>query len=313
MKKEFLTVKTKVRLEEFDKEVEYLSALLNYASNCLISANWNSEDLSMFGRGYSKRFFEEKAEYLPIYTPSRGKYMIFELAAHTLKSQYQANQIFNLIKENCKPSKCDFKEFEGINWSYLAIILNRINKWNKYYWIGSIVTQNLYKTSLDTDSFFDFQNLPELNKLVLPYSPTAKYMIKIDYNTGTGEIKLPTEYAKHKNQWNWHDFEFYNHDRLKKIVNNHRTVNPTIVKKKTKSGLNYYEMNIPYQVEIPKVQKNIKRVLSVDLGIKKFATMTILDNFENSIPIFLKNGVMDYLKDLKHKASDLQRRLKRIP
>ncbi|MFQ6063806.1 MAG: hypothetical protein ACE5J9_11650, partial [Methanosarcinales archaeon] len=93
MKKEFLTVKTKVRLEEFDKEVEYLSALLNYASNCLISANWNSEDLSMFGRGYSKRFFEEKAEYLPIYTPSRGKYMIFELAAHTLKSQYQANQI----------------------------------------------------------------------------------------------------------------------------------------------------------------------------------------------------------------------------
>ncbi|MFQ6062089.1 MAG: hypothetical protein ACE5J9_02810 [Methanosarcinales archaeon] len=38
-RKNFLVVKTKVRLEDFDKEVEYLSALLNYASNGLIEVN----------------------------------------------------------------------------------------------------------------------------------------------------------------------------------------------------------------------------------------------------------------------------------
>ncbi|HID27636.1 MAG TPA: hypothetical protein EYP22_07460, partial [Methanosarcinales archaeon] len=94
-RKIFLTVKTKVKLEEFDKEVEYLSTLLNYGTSNLISANWNEENLIKFNKGYSKSFFDEKAEYLPMYIPSRAKYMIFELAAHALKSQYQAYQIFN--------------------------------------------------------------------------------------------------------------------------------------------------------------------------------------------------------------------------
>ncbi|MFQ6062090.1 MAG: hypothetical protein ACE5J9_02815, partial [Methanosarcinales archaeon] len=68
--------------------------------------------------------------------------MIFELAANTLKSQYQANQIFNTVKENCAHAfcvdlNCDYKVFENMSRGYVAIILNRINKWNKYYWIGS--------------------------------------------------------------------------------------------------------------------------------------------------------------------------------
>ncbi|MFQ6057071.1 MAG: RNA-guided endonuclease InsQ/TnpB family protein, partial [Methanosarcinales archaeon] len=311
-RKNFLTVKTKIMLEEFDKEVEYLSTLLNYGANKLIEANWNEENLIKFNKGYSKNFFEEKSEYLPVYTPSRAKYMIFELAAHTLKSQYQAHQIFNTIKKNCRDLNCDYTLFKNMSWSYVAIILRRIDKWNKYYWIGSIGTQNLYRTSLDTDTFFDFQRMPELNKILLPYSPTAKYMIKMDYEDEEGEIKLPTDLLN-KRDWVWHQFEFCIHPRLKQIVKNYRTVNPTVVKKKTKSGLDFYEMNIPYQIEIPKVQKNIKRVLGVDLGIKKFATLCIIDRFEHDRPVFIKNEVMDRLKDLKRKASDLQGRLKRIP
>ncbi|MFQ6073481.1 MAG: IS200/IS605 family accessory protein TnpB-related protein, partial [Methanosarcinales archaeon] len=312
VRKNFLTVKTKIMLEEFDREVEYLSTLLNYGANKLIEANWNEENLIKFNKGYSKNFFEEKSEYLPVYTPSRAKYMIFELAAHTLKSQYQAHQIFNTIKKNCRDLNCDYTLFKNMSWSYVAIILRRIDKWNKYYWIGSIGTQNLYRTSLDTDTFFDFQRMPELNKILLPYSPTAKYMIKMDYEDEEGEIKLPTDLLN-KRDWVWHQFEFCIHPRLKQIVKNYRTVNPTVVKKKTKSGLDFYEMNIPYQIEIPKVQKNIKRVLGVDLGIKKFATLCIIDRFEHDRPVFIKNEVMDRLKDLKRKASDLQGRLKRIP
>ncbi|MFQ6055781.1 MAG: hypothetical protein ACE5J3_07350, partial [Methanosarcinales archaeon] len=203
-RKNFLTVKTKIMLEDFDKEVEYLSALLNYASNCLIEANWKEAELIKFNKGYSKNFYDEKAEYLPFYIPSRAKYMIFELTANTLKSQYQANQIFNTTKENCvvsaslMRSDCDYSIFKNISWSYVAIILRRIDKWNKYYWIGSVGIQNLYKTSLETDTFFDFQKMPELSKVVLPYSPTTKHMIKIDYNSSTlfknqgiAEIKLP--------------------------------------------------------------------------------------------------------------------------
>ncbi|MFQ6057067.1 MAG: hypothetical protein ACE5J9_07470 [Methanosarcinales archaeon] len=40
----------------------------------------------MEGRELNK--FDEKAEYEISYTPSCAKYMIFELAANTLKSQY---------------------------------------------------------------------------------------------------------------------------------------------------------------------------------------------------------------------------------
>ena len=38
-RKNFLVVKTKVMLEDFDREVEYLSALLNYGANHLIESN----------------------------------------------------------------------------------------------------------------------------------------------------------------------------------------------------------------------------------------------------------------------------------
>ncbi|MFQ6055039.1 MAG: hypothetical protein ACE5J3_03545, partial [Methanosarcinales archaeon] len=69
-RKNFLVVKTKILLEDFDKEVEYLSTLLNYGANDLIKENWNKESLARFDKGYSKNFFYEKAEYLPIYTPS---------------------------------------------------------------------------------------------------------------------------------------------------------------------------------------------------------------------------------------------------
>ncbi|MFQ6071510.1 MAG: RNA-guided endonuclease InsQ/TnpB family protein [Methanosarcinales archaeon] len=313
----FLTVKTRIQLEEFEKEVEYLSELLNFGANKLIENNWNSDDLSKFDKGYSKRFFDEKKEYLPVYTPSRGKYMIFELAANALKSQYQAHKIFNDLKESCVRLDCDYSVFKNISWRYVASIIRRIDKWNQYYWIGSVGEQNIYKTSLDTDSFFDFQNIPELNKIVLPYSPTAKHMIQIvqltAQNEGVAKIKIPEVNAVSQEEWKWYVASFVNHPRLREIVSNYRTVNPTIVKKKTKSGLSYYEANIPYQVEIPKVQKSIKRVLGVDLGIKKFATMVILDNLEHDRPVFIKNEVMSYLKDLKQKASDLQGRLKRIP
>jgi len=317
----FLTVKTKVMLEDFDKEVEYLSTLLNYGANHLIESNWNEEDLSKFDRGYSKGFFDGKKEYLPIYIPSRAKFMLFELTANTLKSQYQAHQIFNTIKENCRDLSCDYTIFKSMSWRYVASIVRRIERWNKHYWIGSIGTQNLYKTSLDTDSFFEFQKIPELNKTVLPYSTTMEHMIEMDYysstlfsgNEGVVKIKLPEVNAVNKKEWKWHTVRFVNHPRLREIVSNYRTVNPTIVKKKTKSGLSYYEANIPYQVEVPEINNKTKRVLGVDLGIKKFATMTILDGFEHSRPIFLKNVVMRRLKDLKQKASDLQGRLKRIP
>ncbi|MFQ6056954.1 MAG: hypothetical protein ACE5J3_13355 [Methanosarcinales archaeon] len=123
--KNFLVVKTKIMLDDFDKEVEYLSDLLNHASNVLLEINWNAEDLCRFDHGYSKRFFDEKKEYLPVYTPSRVKRMIFELTANTLKSQYQAYNIFNMIKENCRSLDCNYMIFKNIGWSYVASIVRR--------------------------------------------------------------------------------------------------------------------------------------------------------------------------------------------
>ncbi|MFQ6071624.1 MAG: RNA-guided endonuclease InsQ/TnpB family protein, partial [Methanosarcinales archaeon] len=284
----------------------------------------NEEYLSKFNKGYSKNFFNEREEIIPLYLPNRAKRMMFELAGSTLKSQYQAFSIFNAVKTECSDLSCSYKDgFSGMNWTYVASVLKRIEKWRDFYWIGTVGSENIYLESLKKSSFFEFQKISGLSKVVLPYYQDDNHMIRIDYysstlfgyeaSEGIVKTKLPEVNAVNKEEWKWYVASFVNHPRLREIASNYKTVNPTIVKKKTKSGLSYYEVNIPYQVEVPKANKKIKRVLGVDLGIKKFATMCVVDNFEYNRPVFIKNEVMDYLKDLKQKASHLQRRLTKIP
>ncbi|MFQ6056955.1 MAG: hypothetical protein ACE5J3_13360, partial [Methanosarcinales archaeon] len=93
--------------------------------------------------------------------------------------------------------------------------------------------------------------MPELKNVVLYYHQDDDQMIKIDYhsrtlfnerNEGVAKIKLPEVGAVSKKEWKWHVVNFINHPRLREIVSNHRTVNPV---------LDYYEMNISYQVDVP--------------------------------------------------------------
>lgn len=110
---------------------------------------------------------------------------------------------------------------------------------------------------------------------------------------------------------------FTAHSRLQEIVNTYRMVNPTIVLKRRKSGSFYYEMNIPYEVQSKKLKKK-KRVLGIDLGIKKFAVLTIVEDYlpaqagKHSCPVFIKNEVLGYLKRLRGHQARIQESLSRI-
>ncbi|MFQ6061790.1 MAG: hypothetical protein ACE5J9_01255, partial [Methanosarcinales archaeon] len=308
----FLTAKTKIHLEYLEKEIEYLSTLLNYGSNELIKNNWNKEELSKFSKGYSKKFFKEKEAILPIYIPNRAKRMIFELSGSTLKSQYQAFTLFHTIKKECPDLDCDYKDwFSGRSWTYVASILRRIRKWREFYWIGSIGSEDIYLNSLKKSSFFEFQKMPELNKVVLPYYQDDNQMIRIDYENGEALIKLPFEGAINKKEWLWHLVKFTLHDKVLDILEKHRVVKSTIVLKRRKSGSYYYEMNIPYKV-VPEKLKKKKRVLGVDLGIKKFAVLTVIEDYKHSRPVFIKNDILYKLKRLRDQTSGIQKNLSRI-
>ncbi|MFQ6063153.1 MAG: RNA-guided endonuclease InsQ/TnpB family protein, partial [Methanosarcinales archaeon] len=75
----------------------------------------------------------------------------------------------------------------------------------------------------------------------------------------------------------------------------------------------YYEMNLPYQinVNVPTLRKK-KKVLGVDLGIKKFAVLTVVQDYKHSQPVFIKNDILGKLKRLRDQMSGIQKNLSRI-
>lgn len=296
-KKLFLTLNTRIIT---NAPLDNLVPLAIGIPNGLINQYWKEETLnSIFEYNYAYKFFSESDFNINgLYLPSRFKRALFEKVGRTLKSQYQNMIIFNKIISKCPDLDWNLKEYSDISWYSVSMLLTRLSKYKEL-----------------PNNFFEFQKVPQFNNFSLDYSVTDIQLIKIDYTTGNLKIKAPIpEIPEKATHWIWADGKIVKHNKLREYLNSYKVHIPELQLKYTKSGIPYYVLSIPFEPKTKKFSKKIKRVLGVDLGLKKIATLCILDKYlgQISTPFFIKSKYIQKLFKLKQESKALNNKLQKL-
>jgi len=127
----------------------------------------------------------------------------------------------------------------------------------------------------------------------------------------TVEVKLPL--SKDGRKWKWFTFSIEPYEQLKKILAQaHEVHNPVFVPRVRKSGVKDYELVLPLSLKNKKKRVS-GRILSVDLGERKLATLVVIDEKYRQLapPIFIKPRTWGKMKAIRFEMDRLKSRIDR--
>jgi IS605 OrfB family transposase len=127
----------------------------------------------------------------------------------------------------------------------------------------------------------------------------------------TVEVKLPL--SKDGRKWKWFTFSIEPYEQLKKILAQaHEMHNPVFVPRVRKSGVKDYELVLPLSLKNKK-RRVSGRILSVDLGERKLATLVVIDEKYRQLapPIFIKPRSWSKMKAIRFEMDHLKSKIDR--
>ncbi len=303
----------KIVLQNNPECLAYFKRLTITATNQLMVKLWSEDWIKQLGRTKSKAHSIVDAKRVSleldgqiIYLPSRVRMGIAEQVGRILRGQYKRMRCFY----DC------LEIIELVGWrthiNSIIKLMNATHRNKKHipFYKKVMLDQtirmikNWYKKLKVDFQMLSYCDLvkPRIKKFTFIYGPDnyreLKYEIKnkkIYY-----EIKLPTiQHPKEKKDWQWISGEISIPEKIQHKINKSIKLHPKkpeLIIKVLKGGLHQYFLAFPWEF-IGKLRENqIKnRVLSVDLGIKKFATAVVCENkYQIGKPLFLILGGKQY-------------------
>ena len=310
--------------QEHYEDCQRLNTLVaRHAQRLLEQEYWSPEHLEKIqehgGHSYTyirdsdKNLFEDTEEYLY----SRFKRCIYARVARTLDShtdKYNAYQFVTSTVEEGKIcavgwQKLRTKLFEDDNSPYIkwSILENVVEQLNNYYGVHGRFPKE----------YTELVKTPEPNG-TLPYAPDkGDYQIhelnmkdsEVVFTMNAPDSLSPNSY----HDWSEHEIRFPTHKRFKKTLRHGETKAPTL--HQSEHG---YTLDVPVEIPEAEVETEDNRVVSVDLGVKKQATTTVVEPTEDdelkqiAPPQFLNHESKQKLLRLKSEAESLNDRLAEI-
>lgn len=270
----------------------------------------HTEQSYTYIRDDPKEPFKQTEEYLY----SRFKRCIYARVAQTLDAHTDEYNAYQFVTNTVREQK-----IRAVGWGRLRNKL--FNDPNSPYieWsvLENVVEQlnNYYDThGKFPDNYTELVKTPEPNG-TLPYAPD-----KGDYHIHNLEIKesevvftmnvpdslSPSSY----HDWSEHEVRFPTHDRFERTLKLGEMKAPTL--HQSEHG---HTLDVPVEIPETEVETRDDRVVSVDLGVKKQATTTVVEsNEEDELeqivpPQFLDHENKQKLFRLKSEAESLNDRL----
>ncbi len=294
-----------------DERLQWFQALTTKAAQQLLDKLWSEEWINQLGKSNLKAYkvineaqVELELNRQKIYLPSRIRRGTAEWAGRIIRGQY-------------KRKNCYYDCLEIINWlgietedsKLIAIVMQycrdtgKDGKTYKRYKKMLIrqtieMIKNLFQRLGKGFAAFRYIDLvkPEIQHLAFPYSPDDGQTIQYTYDEEkiNFKLKLPkTLEPKSKNDWQWIVSELAIPEKIQEKIAgaiSSQPLKPTLHKKKLKGGLECFFLLFPWEFKNqPKRNDSKERVLAIDKGLKKVATMAIFeDGKQISKPITIK-------------------------
>jgi IS605 OrfB family transposase len=307
--------------EQYNKACQRLNTLIaKHAQRLLKQEYWSSTHLKniqeharqsyTYVRDDQADLFEDTEEYLY----NRFKRCIYARVAQTLDAhtdEYNAYQfVTNTVREQkiraVGWSKLRNKLFNDPNPPYIqwGVLENVVEQLNNYYDIHGKFP----------DKYTNLVETPEPNG-TLPYAPDkGDYHIhdltiedsEVVFTMNAPDSLSPSSY----HDWSEHEIRFPTHERFESTLELGDIKAPTL--HQSEHG---YTLDVPVDIPKTEVETEDDRVVSVDLGVKKQATTTVVQSNEEdelkqiAPPQFLDHESKQKLFRLKSEAESLNDRL----
>jgi IS605 OrfB family transposase len=255
--------------------------------------------------------------------PSRYRRALLEQIGMILRSQKPRKDTYHLIKQIFQ--EC-YKKDEKNERRRKRLTYKNIAK--KLFTAGYKVDSTLLKQVVyQTCNYYEeHRELPEkYTDLVTPrvesgsltLMPDDGQMFRLKMRVRgkrlklTVEVKLPL--SKDGRKWKWFTFSIEPYEQLKKILAQaHEVHNPVFVPRVRKSGVKDYELVLPLSLKNKK-RRVSGRILSVDLGERKLATLVVIDERYRQLapPIFIKPRTWSKMKAIRFEMDRLKSKIDR--
>lgn len=311
---------TPIKLPRSHQEnFRHMENLTRRVANHILKEYWNEEHLVRISEheGRAWKYFNEGEAFddVGLYLPSRFKRCILQKVGETLRSQTSKLRAFQKIKPLLPEKALDeadkrqirkkiYEDDEFIDLGEVSSLLKRID--NYYREHGRY-----------PDSYLDLQDCPRYKGGTLPYSaddgPEKGQMVRYGRD---GEfkvkIKLPeTASPEVRGDWGWFDVNPDVHEHFHRLTKIGELKAPEFYPKDRKTGERFYYLNFPVEVEELDENRETGRILSVDLGTKKLAACTVLneDGEQLSKPHFIRSSETEKMRRLYYERNDLNSKL----
>jgi IS605 OrfB family transposase len=255
--------------------------------------------------------------------PSRYRRALLEQIGMILRSQKPRKDVYHLIKQIFQ--EC-YEKHEKDKRRRKRLTYKNIAK--KLFTAGYKVDSTLLKQVVyQTCNYYEeHRELPEkYTNLVTPrvesgsltLMPDDGNMFRLKMRVKgkrlklTVEVKLPL--SKDGGKWKWFTFSIEPYEQLKKILAQaHKVHNPVFVPRVRKSGVKDYELVLPLSLKNKK-RRVSGRILSVDLGERKLATLVVIDEKYRQLapPIFIKPRTWSKMKAIRFEMDRLKSKIDR--
>ncbi|MFB6283523.1 MAG: zinc ribbon domain-containing protein [Halobacteria archaeon] len=238
-----------------------------------------------------------------VFDAHKGEYKAFNFILDTVEERKIKSISFKRIRDKLFDENTSY-----INWSDIQNVAEQLN--NYYDRHGCF-----------PDRYTELVSLPEPNGTISFSADSRGDVLDIFYNESDEfldvTIKAPTKnHPEKESDWSRHTEKLPVYGRLKKFLDEFELQQPTL-HKENKDGKEMFVLDIPVEVDNLSSDVVEDRVLSVDLGVKKQVTCTVLQEIEDRVvqleqPEFLDHPCKQKLFRLKDEAENLNTKLARL-
>jgi putative transposase len=316
-----LSLPIRLPAEDTDR-FERLSTLTQRVANHVLDDYWTPAHLTGVAESSHQawKYFDEHApfEELDPYLPSRFRRCLLQKVGETLRSHADRRDAFHSIQDVLPDHKIRrihrrrikdqlWDDGDYLSSGYVDVLIDHLTS---YY--------DRHGTYPDT--YFDFQDCPEYDSGVLPYSaddgPTSgqavTYQYDSDSETLTIRLKTPdTLTPETRGDWSWTAYERDGYDAFHDLLAHGDFSAPEFQPSRRKNGTVYYELSFAVAVEHGEESTDTESVLALDAGMRKDMTAVVVtaDGEQLSTPHFVRFRDRDGMGRLHRERTRLNDRL----
>jgi IS605 OrfB family transposase len=255
--------------------------------------------------------------------PSRYRKALLEQIGMILRSQKPRKDAYCLVKQvfqECyKKDEKDVRRRKRLTYKNIAKKLFSASYKVDNILLKQVVYQacNYYEEHGELPEKYTDLVMPRVESGSLTLMPDDGQMFRLRMRVRgkklrlTVEVKLPL--SKDGGKWKWFAFSIEPYEQLKKILAQaHKVHNPVFVPRVRKSGVKDYELVLPLSLKNKK-RRVSGRILSVDLGERKLATLVVIDEKYRQLapPIFIKPRTWSKMKAIRFEMDRLKSKIDR--